>query len=146
MSQSTTGPRRTTAADRRRQAMQLRTQGLSFQRIGDALGISRQSAHKHVQRALAELARETEQAVRELRALESERLDRALAVIWPQVEAGHLGAIDRMLRIGERRARLLGLDAPTRIAPTDPSGTAEYSSPRGMAALLASLQDEPPSA
>ena len=33
-----------------------------------------------------------------------------------------LAAMDRLLKIGERRARLLGLDAPTKTALTDPSG------------------------
>lgn len=33
-----------------------------------------------------------------------------------------LAAMDRLLKISERRARLLGLDAPTKTALTDPSG------------------------
>lgn len=33
-----------------------------------------------------------------------------------------LAAIDRLLKIQERRARLLGLDKPTKIAATDPTG------------------------
>ena len=31
-------------------------------------------------------------------------------------------AIDRMLRIMDRRAKLLGLDMPTKVAPTTPDG------------------------
>ena len=30
--------------------------------------------------------------------------------------------MDRLLKISERRARLMGLDAPTKTALTDPSG------------------------
>ncbi len=33
-----------------------------------------------------------------------------------------LAAIDRLLKIAERRSRLLGLDKPTKIASTDPDG------------------------
>lgn len=33
-----------------------------------------------------------------------------------------LATMDRLLKIGERRARLLGLDAPTKTALTDPTG------------------------
>ena len=33
-----------------------------------------------------------------------------------------LAAMDRLLKISERRARLMGLDAPTKTALTDPSG------------------------
>jgi hypothetical protein len=36
--------------------------------------------------------------------------------------APKLQAMDRILKIMERRAKLLGLDMPTKIAPTDPSG------------------------
>jgi AraC-like DNA-binding protein len=38
-----------------------------------------------------------------------------------------LAAIDRLLRIQERRSRLLGLDKPTKIAATDPDGEKEAS-------------------
>ncbi len=34
-----------------------------------------------------------------------------------------LAAIDRLLKIQERRSKLLGLDKPTKIAPTNPDGT-----------------------
>lgn len=33
-----------------------------------------------------------------------------------------LAAIDRLLKIQERRSRLLGLDKPTKVAPTNPEG------------------------
>jgi len=37
-----------------------------------------------------------------------------------------LAAIDRAIKLMERRARLLGLDAPTKIAPTNPDGDKPY--------------------
>jgi hypothetical protein len=46
---------------------------------------------------------------------EAERLDELESAIWPNAMAGNLDAIDRCLAIMERRARLLGLDAPTRF-------------------------------
>ncbi|MFE6872574.1 hypothetical protein ACFVFS_39285 [Kitasatospora sp. NPDC057692] len=53
--------------------------------------------------------------VEELRALEDARLDRMFLVAYRRaVRDGDLPAIDRALRIMERRARLLGLDRPTR--------------------------------
>jgi len=42
--------------------------------------------------------------------LELERLDAMQAAIWDDAMNGHLGAIDRVLKIMERRAKLLGLD------------------------------------
>lgn len=52
----------------------------------------------------------------ELRSLELERLDRLLLGVWSQAAKGNQGAVDRALKIMERRARLLGLDAPTKQA------------------------------
>ncbi len=45
-----------------------------------------------------------------LRQLELERLDAMLTAIWPQALNGYLGAIDRVLKIIERRSKLLGLE------------------------------------
>ena len=53
------------------------------------------------------------------RGLHLARLERTLRAIWPRVLNGDLLAIDRALRILEREARLLGLDAPTQIALSD---------------------------
>ena len=47
--------------------------------------------------------------------------------LMERAKEGSQTAVDRILRIMERRAKLLGLDAPTKIAPTDPSGEHEYS-------------------
>ena len=57
-----------------------------------------------------------------------ERLDGLLLALAGPIKAGHLGAIDRALHIMERRARLLGLDAPTK---TDE----QHRYPDGMPAL-----------
>ena len=55
---------------------------------------------------------ESTEAVRQL---ELQRLDQMLFPIWPQVLTGDQGAISTALRIQERRASLLGLDAPKQI-------------------------------
>jgi hypothetical protein len=55
------------------------------------------------------------EAVAEYRALEGERLDNLLAIATHQaLTKKSLFAIDRCLAIMDRRARLLGLDAPIR--------------------------------
>lgn len=51
----------------------------------------------------------------DLRRLELSRLDEALRAIWPKVKKGDLFAIDRYLKISERRAKLVGLDSKTEI-------------------------------
>ena len=111
------------AAERRARALQLRKEGANFDQIAEELGMSRSAAHKTVQRAIAELATLAETEVAEIRALESARLDELQHAVWPQAVAGDLPALDRVIRIMERRARLLGLDAPAKIASTNPEGT-----------------------
>jgi hypothetical protein len=45
-----------------------------------------------------------------VRQLELERLDRLLIALWDLATGGSLGAIDRVLKVMQRRAELLGLD------------------------------------
>jgi hypothetical protein len=111
---SRTGSRRIQAAERRVQALALRREGATFTEIGEALGINRSAAHKAVSRALDELAQLAEGEVVSLRALELDRLDALQRSIWTQAMDGALPAVDRLLRIMERRAKLLGLDAPVK--------------------------------
>ncbi len=69
-------------------------------------------AYKAVQ---ASIARRITAPTAERIVLEDDRLDKALAAIWPEVLAGNFDAVDRMLKIGARRSKLLGLDAPKKI-------------------------------
>ena len=47
--------------------------------------------------------------------LELARLDVAQRAIWKKVVKGDLAAIDRLLKIMQRRAKLIGLDAPVKL-------------------------------
>jgi hypothetical protein len=114
-----------TAAQRRQAVLDLRIQGDTFSEIGRKLGITKQSAFGHVCRALDELAKGSKDRTAELRALEGERLDALAHVLWPRATHSQnpdLVAVDRMLRIMDRRAKLFGLDMPTKVAPTTPDG------------------------
>ena len=101
------------ANDRHIQALELRKAGVSYQRIAEALGFnSPQAAWKAVNSALKKTVQEPADEVRKL---EVERLDAAAQAIYPSVKQGQYGAIDRWLKIMERRAKLLGLDMPTKL-------------------------------
>ncbi|MCT9007035.1 hypothetical protein [Streptomyces rhizosphaerihabitans] len=55
--------------------------------------------------------------------MEADRLDRLFFVAYKKaVRDQDLAAIDRTLRIMERRARLLGLDMPVRTEMSGPDG------------------------
>ncbi|MFJ6319693.1 hypothetical protein ACIQJW_26785 [Streptomyces californicus] len=125
-------------AERDAEAARLRSLGWSYPRIAAELGWkTRADAHNAVKRVLKETVRE---AGDDVRTLELERLDRLEAAANEVLEREHvtvsngrvvvlheaplpddgpvLAAIDRLLKIQERRARLLGLDAPTKQAIT----------------------------
>ena len=116
--------RKIDAHKRQLQALELRKAGVTFEAIATKLGYcNRHAAYKAVTTALKDSIKEPAEGVREM---ELKRRDDMLLAMWPQVKSGNQGAIDRSLRIMERRAKLLGLDAPTKIAPTDPTGEHEY--------------------
>ena len=115
--------RKIEAVQRASEALRLRGEGLSYRAIGERLNISPQTAWNDVQAALEIIL--VENATILLR-LELERLDSLQFAVWPQATSGDCRAIDRVLRIMERRAKLLGLDSPVKVAPTDPTGTNPY--------------------
>ena len=54
------------------------------------------------------------EAVDEHRRIEGERMDNLLATYMPQALAGDVKSADFVLKVLDRRAKLLGLDAPTK--------------------------------
>ena len=126
------------AAERQRQALQLRQAGVAYEDIAQRLGYSgRSSAWRSVMAALKHTLQEPAD---EVRTLELARLDRLLLGLWPQAAAGNQGAVDRALRIMERRAKLLGLDAPTRQELSGPAGgPIEMITPTDIASARAAL-------
>lgn len=116
------------------QILALRASGASWAEVGRALGMDRSNAHKVGMRALA---REHSEAADDLRRTESERLDRMQKALWLDATNGDRTAIDRVLRIMERRARLFGLDAPQRHVVTSALD-------ESIEALLAELAELPP--
>jgi predicted transcriptional regulator len=129
-------------AIRDQQAARLRSQSLTYQAIADQLGVSKPAAYKMVQRAMADVDKEPAEAAV---AFELEKLDVMEADITERLAKRHLvvsvGKIVRidgepmedddfalrahalLLRVAERRARLLGLDSATKL---DVSGGMTY--------------------
>jgi len=116
--QPKTASRRVRAALRRQQAVQMRLAGASYQQIADKLECTPSAAYKMVAKAMRDADNKTGEAAEMLRGLELARLDALMLAAWKQAVSGHLGAIDRVLRIMDRRARYVGLDAPSRLDVT----------------------------
>lgn len=105
-----TSPETIASRVRAAKALELRSEGMGFPEIAKELGYnSRQAAHDAVQRALDGVLREPAE---KLRTLDLERLDRMWQTHFLQAQAGDVQSLSACLKIMERRARLLGLDAP----------------------------------
>ena len=110
--------------ERQLQALELRKAGWPFHEIGDRLGISTSQAFKDVSAQLKRLAALALDNAEELRQLELERLDMLIQGLEPMARVGNPGAVNSYLRVMERRAKLLGLDAPVRQEHTGADGGA----------------------
>lgn len=85
--------------------------GLTYREIAEGLGVSLGTVAKDVKTLMGRWQTEQVKDTGEYVALELRRLDVALHSIWDKVREGDESAIDRMLRIMERRARYKGLDS-----------------------------------
>lgn len=133
---------RAEVAARRARVVELRTEHIPYALIATQLGISESTARSDYQRALEQRKREQDEQAHLTVIRELVTLDAAARVAWQVLRKDHihvqhgkivrdedgtpvlddaptLNAIDRILKIAERRARLLGLDAPTRIEVSD---------------------------
>lgn len=113
MSAPRSGEQALAVHDRQLHALALRKRGASYDAIAAALGYAGKSgAFKAVLRALHETLVEP---TAEVRALELERLDHMPAAVWTAALTGDIPAQQQVLRLMDRRARYLGLDAPSKI-------------------------------
>jgi hypothetical protein len=106
--------RRLKTAERKRKALELRKAGATYEVIARECGYkSRASAFEAVTNEIRAI---TKDAAEEVLTLELERLDRLLFGIWEQARGGDVQALDRALRIMDRRASYYGLDVPAKRA------------------------------
>jgi hypothetical protein len=116
------------------EAATMRSRAMTYQSIGDHFGVTRQAAFAMVQRAIADIPKEgAEEVVR----LEIEKLDFLERKLYEIMTKEHVAfgasgkvvtldgvpveddspvmkAIDGLLKVADRRAKLLGLNAPTK--------------------------------
>lgn len=98
------------------QALRLREAGLTYERIAQQLGVNLRTAWDDVQIGLEISLYEPADQVREL---ELRRLDAMWATMYTKAIGGNIEATHAALRIQERRAKMLGIDAPN---PDDGTG------------------------
>ncbi len=119
---------------RRARVMELRCKGKSLQQITDLWNkdhpdetVSRATIARDVQESLRVAVEENKLNTAQYRELLLARLDQAISSdkFQAQIDRGNVLAIDRLIKITERYAKLVGADAPTKVAQTDPTGEKE---------------------
>lgn len=111
---------------RRQRVLDLRAQGHSFPEIAKKVGCGTTTAYEDVMAELVERAKERGEKVEVIRQMELERCDRVMLALWPKVKKADARAATAYLNAMKRRAAMLGIDMPTKIAPTDPTGTKTF--------------------
>lgn len=126
-----------TAAERDAEACRLKARSLSYRQIAEQLGYADHTgARRAVERVLAETVAEPAAELRQLELMKLDAMERAVLdvlerkhvtvsngkVIYSGTEgeplvddAPVLQAVDRLLKIQDRRSKLVGLDAPKRL-------------------------------
>jgi hypothetical protein len=115
-------PKAIVTLEREAEAIELRKAGLTYAQIGEALGISEVGAHKAVGRALEKFKSEMAEQTADVRQLELQRLDALFYGVWLKAQSGDPASIGSAMKIMERRAKLLGLDAATKSELSGPDG------------------------
>jgi hypothetical protein len=107
--------------ERERRALELWLRGTTYQQIADSgVGILTASGvAKAVKRALRAIP---EKAAQEGRLAMAERLQRMRFKAWEASKTNPVGALNTLIKIEEREARLFGLDRPTKVEVGGESG------------------------
>jgi hypothetical protein len=99
--------------DTENKIIELRRAGVTWQKVAEQTGYAGPAgAYKAYQRAAERFIRPN---LEELRDMELDRLDRLQAAIWGKALNGDVRSLDAVLRIIDRRARILGLEAPKEV-------------------------------
>lgn len=104
--EAATSPKQIAMAERRAEVLGLRRKGCSFPTIARQVGTSTATAYRDVVASIAQITREP---ARELLTLELLRLDDLQRRVYAAALNGDTRAINVLLQIMDRRARLLGL-------------------------------------
>ena len=107
-----TSPETAVAKAKAAKALELRMEGKTFEVIAIEAGYnSKQAAYDAVKRSLDAITREP---AKELISLDLERLDVLWQIQYLNAQGGDVQAMAACMKIMERRAKLLGLDAPVK--------------------------------
>ena len=98
--------------DKERSIVELRTEGYVWREIAQIVNMSTAGVYKAYNRAMT---RVIAPSIEEHREMELDRLDILQRTYWQPAVNGNLRAADYVLRVIDKRAKLLGLDAPLKV-------------------------------
>jgi len=98
--------------DKERAIVELRTEGYVWREIAEIVSMSTAGVYKAYNRAMT---RVIAPSIEEHREMELDRLDILQRTYWQPAVNGNLRAADYVLRVIDKRAKLLGLDAPMKV-------------------------------
>ena len=102
--------------DRQHRVGVLRLAGVTDQaRLAKEVGVSQATISRDFKVLDAEFRQAAAQDIAAAKGLDLARIERLLFAVWPQATAGKKDFVFAALKLLERRARLLGLDAPTNV-------------------------------
>lgn len=125
-------------AEKAKQALELRLRGLSYDQIGTAIGMSKSRAHQLVKEAIDDIPKEAASEVLQMELATLSKLQEvymAVALKGAEVQTDFHGtpclvladttknAAMILMRVLERRAKYLGLDAPEKAELTGKDGS-----------------------
>ena len=105
--------RRLEVAHATKRAVKLRLSGMGVVEIGEQLKVSHSRVSQMIGDYLAKTRENIQEKADELLQLDLSRLDSLLVGLWPTRKAPKTAQV--ILNVMERRARLLGLDAPSKV-------------------------------
>jgi hypothetical protein len=108
-------PKRIHEQARRLEALQLRKSGKTYKQIGDSLGIDRGNAWKLVDFELKKLRTEVRETAKDVLDIEVSRLEEIIEACWEKMKGGSVPHAQTILRVMERKAKMMGLDAPLKV-------------------------------
>ena len=131
-------------AQRDQHAADMRSRGMTYNQIGESLGMTRQSAHEAVKRAINDIPKEGAEVVLRLELEKLDYLERRMIVVLQKEhlrtaasgkvsmhngspvldDMPNMQAVSVLLKIADRRAKLLGLNTPARTELTGKDGGA----------------------
>lgn len=106
---------------RRKQVAANLLAGLNYRDMAEALGCSVGTIASDVRKVMDEWRTARVAVIDEWKELQLRRLDRAINAIWDKVTDGDLAAIDRLQKLIEAQAKILGVDV-MKIEHSGPDG------------------------